>query len=97
MDTEWMAWNQAALQRLWGMTNHTTVNKMERFDDVKNNQHKTKRTEPKWRPSIAPPLPITPCHIEDAADPYALDAMMVNGNHVMACEDDLWDYTMKVS
>jgi hypothetical protein len=74
-----MAWNEAALRCVWGMTNHTTV-KMERFGDLQDNQPKKERTEPKWKPSIAPPLPVTPCHIEDVEDPYALDSMMINGN-----------------
>jgi hypothetical protein len=78
------------------MVDPATVRR-EHFGDLQDHKPTKARPEPKWKPLSAATLPDSPCHNGDVEDPYALDAMLINRNQVMACEYDIWDYNMKVS
>ena len=95
-DADWNAWNQAALRRAWGMIDPATVRR-EQFGDWKDLKQTTPRPEPKWKPCSASTLPDSPCGNGGVDDPFALDAMVIHGHPVMACNDDIWDCNMKVS
>jgi hypothetical protein len=69
----------------------------EQFGDWKDLKQTTPRPEPKWKPCSASTLPDSPCDNGGVDDPFALDAMVIHGHPVMACNDDIWDCNMKVS
>jgi hypothetical protein len=90
-----------ALQRIVGAQTGASISRNSLcYDGVQDQKPRAARAEPTWVP-LSAPAPKVPNFMTDTddtmGDPYALNSMLANGNQVMACEDLIWDYDIKVS